>query len=182
MTSLQEAFTESWNLPLDNSSKLTFYTSVKEQFCWEPYLDSDIIPNFNERRSTSQIRCSSHKLNIELGRYNNTQQQDRVCDYCSSVGTLSPAIETEEHVLNRCPLGSDIRTHFHMRVITLGNTASRPIPDFMTARTLPCEIASDPSAYELKKSLVRLSCRTLHRIYQRTIQFKKDLRDATDGT
>ena len=55
-SSLQEVFTASWKAALDNSSKLSFYKSVKDQFRWETYLDSDIIPNFNVRRSTSQIR------------------------------------------------------------------------------------------------------------------------------
>ena len=177
-SSLKKVFTDSWKAFLDNSSKLSFYNSVKEEFCWEPYLDSDIISNFNERRSTSQIRCSSHKLNIEVGRYSNTQRQDRICEFCSSFG--SSAIETEEHILDQCPLGSNIRSTFKTRVITCSNNVSREIPTFMIACTFPRELASDPTSCEFKKTLIKISCQSLHRIYRKTLQFKKDLQDAAN--
>ena len=176
--SLKKVFSDSWKTVLDNSSKLAFYNSVKMDFGWEPYLDSALVQNFNERRSTSRIRCSSHKLNIEVGRYSNTQREDRICDFCKHIGVSSPAIEDEEHVLYQCPLGEDIRSIFNRRVINCCNNAQGDIPRFTLAQTHPHELVSDDSARNLKKSLIRTSCNSIHRIYLKVLQLKKDLKDA----
>ena len=37
---------------------------------------------FYFRKSFAQFRCSSHKLNIELGRRNGLGRKDRICSFC----------------------------------------------------------------------------------------------------
>ena len=77
---MQHLFLNSWRTNINNSSKLKFYNSIKSNFQWEDYLSC--VPSFNERRSTARIRCSSHKLNVEAGRYNNTAISERICNFC----------------------------------------------------------------------------------------------------
>ena len=117
-SNLKNIFINSWKAALSNSSKLSFYCSVKEEFRWELYLDS--VQSFNERRATSQIRSSSHKLNIETGRYAAKAREDRICDFCSkfcsssssSSSSSSLPIEDEHHFLNICPQGASIRSSY----------------------------------------------------------------------
>ena len=184
---LREAFKDAWKDQLNKSSKLSFYNSVKGEFGWEPYLDSDIISDFNERRSTAQIRCSSHKLKIETGRYSNTPQQERYCDFCHSTASNSTAIESEEHVFTHCPLGSDIRNHFKERVVSVAQelpgssrdqalclTFAGTFPSFLEEVTVKAGLQSS----DIQKHFVRISCRHLHKIYRQTLQYKKDLQES----
>ena len=180
---LKKVFTDAWKYQLSNSSKLSFYNSVKERFGWEPYLDSETVPDFNERRTTAQIRSSSHKLNIETGRYNNTPQQDRTCDFCSNNPSSNPAsIESEDHFLNECPQGADLRSSFKTRIISiipnLPNDLIRCALSF--AGSFPQSLqqtfeVADPQLSEARKLFIRTSCRHLHKMYRQILQLKKDL-------
>ena len=48
------------------------------------------------RRAFATFRCSSHKLNIELGRHFNIKRDDRVCHHCLLNHDIV-VIETEYH-------------------------------------------------------------------------------------
>ena len=87
---------------------------MKSRFSWESYLDHSW--KFNDRRSTARIRCSAHKLNCELGRHRNIPRHERTCDYCIKTGAPLPEIENERHILNRCPLGRNIRDAFELKL------------------------------------------------------------------
>ena len=63
------------------------------------------------RRSLAQIRCSSHKLRVEPGRYTSEARHKRTCRLCNS----ATAIEDEHHILLQCPQLNDLRNaHIHL--------------------------------------------------------------------
>lgn len=76
--------------------KLTILAQIKRTHEFESYLN---INNFEHRRAISKIRTSSHKLEIETGRWKNTQQDKRICKNCA-LGT----VEDELHFLFDCPM------------------------------------------------------------------------------
>ena len=60
----------------ENTGKLTFLKQIKDSHNCEPYLK---IENFEHRRAITKIRTSSHKLEIETGRWRNIHRTDRIC-------------------------------------------------------------------------------------------------------
>ena len=74
--------------------KLEFYSSQKNAFTIEKYLD---LPNFKDRQIISKFRCSDHQLDIERGRYSGILRTERICKLCTS-----NLIENEEHFLVEC--------------------------------------------------------------------------------
>ena len=66
------------------------------------------------RRDLVKLRISSHKLMIELGRYNQTSKDNRHCPFCGS-----NVIKDKVHFLFRCPTYSMIRNNFYNKVKTL---------------------------------------------------------------
>ena len=76
---------------------------MKESFCYEPYLDS--ISSAQLRNAITRIRLSSHRYKIETGRWgkNKIPREARKC-------TLCDALESEFHVLLKCPRFVNERT------------------------------------------------------------------------
>ena len=94
--SLDDTIQAEWKEKLSKSpGKLKSYSKFKTVFKMEPYLSA--IKNKAHRMSLSQLRCSSHKLNIETGRYKNINHNDRICSLCTA-----NMIEDEEHFLCNC--------------------------------------------------------------------------------
>ena len=59
----------------------------------------------------AQIRCSSHRLRVETGRYTSEARHERTCRLCTS----ATAIEDEQHILLHCPQLDDLRNaHSHL--------------------------------------------------------------------
>ena len=55
----------------------------------------------------TKLRLSGHTLEIERGRYKDTPQEERYCEYCKSMlGKL--VVEDEEHFLLVCPRSYEI--------------------------------------------------------------------------
>ncbi len=83
-------------------NKLRTYYTVKKYFEYEKYLD--LQGDFTLRRNITKVRISSHKLEIEAGRYskkwkNETHEKDkRLCRNCD-LGE----VEDEEHAVMVCP-------------------------------------------------------------------------------
>ena len=61
----------------------------------------DVSPGL--RRAFAKFRCSSYKLNIELGRHFNTARDDRVCRHCLLNHDVL-VVETEYHCFFYCSL------------------------------------------------------------------------------
>ncbi len=84
-------------------NKLRTYQTFKGNFEYEKYLDLQV--NFAFRKNITKLRISSHKLEIETGRYyskkNNREKVEmnrRLCKNCNM-----GEIEDEEHAIMTCP-------------------------------------------------------------------------------
>ena len=86
--------------------KLSTYLKLKSNVGFEPYLQ--IVENLDYRRSITRIRISSHKLQIESGRYNNTPRELRFCNKCNE-----NMIEDEIHFLLHCQKYNSARTKLY---------------------------------------------------------------------
>ena len=63
-----------------HSQKLEFYRSFKTDHTYSSYLD--LTRGTAGRRALVKLRISSHKLMIEIGRYNQTTNDNRHCPFC----------------------------------------------------------------------------------------------------
>ena len=90
---------------INNSRRLNTYCIFKHTFNLEPYLDN--ITNKRFRIALSRFRLSSHKLEIQRGRYHTIDSENRICEICNL-----KAIENEYHFVLVCPLYRDIRTQY----------------------------------------------------------------------
>ena len=172
VNSLQDQFKQAWSSRVAQSPKLSFYNTIKgNDFTWEPYLDS--TTNFKHRRTMAQIRSSSHKLNIETGRYEGIARQDRICTFCSDNGTDTSVIEDEDHLINVCPTGVEIRSDFLAAMENICSTNSVEVPcDFNLAKTYPAELDQYEDKSIVRTKIIRLACRSLHRLYSKTLCYK----------
>jgi hypothetical protein len=110
--SLNNSFIDSWRAFIKDSSKLSFYNTVKDEFGPGKYIDH--AWKFQDRRAVTRLRSGSHKLKCETGRHKNPQKE-RLCKHCTENGIPNPPIEDEDHVLHRCPLGDLSRTQFSQK-------------------------------------------------------------------
>lgn len=100
-----DTYCQSWYSDINNSPRLRSYAIFKHNFIREKYLD--VIHEYKFRHALSRFRISSHRLNIETGRYTNTPLNERVCIQCNM-----NQIESEFHFLLVCPKYRDLRTRF----------------------------------------------------------------------
>ena len=92
---IKDKHISSWRQKMANSTKLTFYNSMKKDYKIEKYLY--LIKNFTQRKTFTQFRISNHKLEIENGRYKNIPRDQRSCEYCDS-----SEVEEEYHFALQC--------------------------------------------------------------------------------
>ena len=83
--------------------KLSTYKNVKCNIGFEKYLSC--VKNINHRIALTRLRCSSHKLAIEDGRFRNLARSERKCIYCKM-----DVIEDEYHFLLVCPFYRNLRS------------------------------------------------------------------------
>ena len=78
-------------------------------YTMQPYIQQ--IRGYRLRKSMAHIRCSSHRLRVETGRYTSEARHERTCRLCTS----ATAIEDEQHILLHCPQLDDLRNaHSHL--------------------------------------------------------------------
>ena len=77
-----------------NQGKLSFLALTKKTHNFESYLN---INNFEHRRAITKIRTSSHKLEIETGRWAGVSRDQRICKNCAL-----DKVEDESHFLFEC--------------------------------------------------------------------------------
>ena len=82
---------------LSPNCKLRTYRIFKTDFCLEPHLLC--IQNKKHQRAMTRLRVSSHKLQIEAGRYSlpTVPTGDRLCTYCEK-----NVIDDENHFMMAC--------------------------------------------------------------------------------
>ena len=87
---LKSSYEQDWHAALTNSSKFSPYSSFKLSFGVEFYVKELTISKF--RSAFAQLRCSSHRLRIETGRYIKEPKHNRLCLVCNQ-----QQIEDEYH-------------------------------------------------------------------------------------
>ena len=106
LKTLKEHYRNCWEHEKVKSPKLAFYHGIKQSFEKEPYLD--MISNASIRYSTTRLRISAHRLEIESGRYKNIPRDERTCKWCQ-LSLSGNFIEDEIHVLYNCDLYNNLR-------------------------------------------------------------------------
>ena len=94
----------------DKNKKLCTYRYIKEQYCCEQYLEHLTDPSI--RKNVTSLRISSHRLNVERGRYKNIDRHKRVCKLC-----MSGMVEDEFHFIMQCKAYDDIRRRYLKEII-----------------------------------------------------------------
>ncbi len=84
----------------ESQGKLSTYRQVKQGLKYENYL-SDVKVK-KHRKALTDLRISSHRLQIERGRYTKpmTARENRVCTWCSGIEKVY--VEDEQHFLLEC--------------------------------------------------------------------------------
>ena len=88
-----------WSSDVTRNRKLILYKNFKLEFSHEQYLDILNVRKF--RHALAQLRTGNHAL--EMGRYNNTPRDQRLCKMCSF------NIENEYHFVLCCNAYNDLR-------------------------------------------------------------------------
>ena len=130
----KKKFEEIWDVERMTNSKLEFYNTIKESFGVEVYLETGM--DLMDQKRLAQFRMSTHKYNIETGRYGHMKDSpiSRICKFCSSddIDTMSmlnecaffePIIEYKKHVLMECPLYQEYRTKLSNRTNNMIDTS-----------------------------------------------------------
>ena len=99
---LHDQYLQKWFSDINNSSKLASYKMFKTVFDFEKYLTC--IPNAKHITALSRFRCAVHRLNIEGGRYRNSNCRNRICTRCNM-----QAVEDEYHFALVCPFYRELR-------------------------------------------------------------------------
>jgi hypothetical protein len=91
---------------IHESSKCTVYKHLIDTWSIQRHLCMQSNPA-SSRKAITKIRLSSHKLQIECGRYTKTVKTERICPVCQS-----SIIEDEYHYILVCPLYSELRLKY----------------------------------------------------------------------
>ena len=97
-----DQYIQCWFYSVDNSRKLDTYCYFKTCFEFETYLMK--IDNPLHCSALTKLRCSSHSLAIEDGRYRNVDRENKKCIFCNM-----NVIENEFHFVLVCSFYRDLR-------------------------------------------------------------------------
>ena len=86
------------------SSKLRTYALFKNEVGFEQYLID--MKNVQDRSLVTKFRLSNHRLMIEVGRHDDTAEEERFCPFCPQ------AVEHESHFMFTCPTYSHLRERY----------------------------------------------------------------------
>ena len=103
-------------------NKLRFYRTFKSCFKPEYYIEN--VHNRNQRAWLSRLRTSSHRLEVERGRYSGIVLSERLCRYCPEKD-----VDTEIHFLHDCSIAGQVRAKFFADMGTI-------IPTFGSLNTI----------------------------------------------
>ncbi|MCG7867658.1 MAG: reverse transcriptase family protein, partial [Candidatus Thiodiazotropha taylori] len=102
---LNDNFIQNWRARLNESPRATFYKSIAA-FHFQPYLENINVYKFIQ--ALSKLRVSSHRLEIEAGRWRKPVRvplNERKCINCQ-------VIEDEYHFIIECHLYNDLRKKY----------------------------------------------------------------------
>ena len=102
---LQDVYVQNWFSEINNSSRAKSYV-LFANFKLQPYLCDVNIVKF--RKALTRLRLSSHRLEIEAGRWHKPESipvNERKCQICH-------VLEDEFHFLLECSLYNDLRKQY----------------------------------------------------------------------
>ena len=102
---LSDNFIQNWNSRLENSSRALFYRNFYT-FGYKAYLD--IVSTEKLRIALSRLRLSSHRLEVETGRWvkpNAIPMENRLCSTCQK-------LEDEFHFVLECVRYENLRIQY----------------------------------------------------------------------
>ena len=94
---LEDHFKEKFRQEIGNSSRLTFYSSIKDDFKEEQYISD--VKYHKYRSAITKFRISAHTFPIEKGRWRSIPRDQRLCPLC-----LGDLIGDEKHHIFIVPL------------------------------------------------------------------------------
>ena len=112
---------------LTNPPSSNFTAKLKQTLYLKTILTVLFLIN---RAALRRLRISAHCLEIERGRYgshntkNSIPREHRLCRYCNEVCKIEK-IESEEHVLQDCPLYYKSRMEFQTKCRNVINASNR---------------------------------------------------------
>ena len=111
--------------------------------------------NENLRKQITQLRLSSHKLEIKMGRHKDIEREERICNYCRM-----GRIESEEHFLFECPNYAKEREYFRAQLLSHNKTFGNE----MGGRKLLNKIfrSKDNTVFTLLGNFISNSWKTRH--------------------
>ena len=107
---LKERFISYWEKCLISDTgmdKLRTYKLIKRKFELEKYLE--VLPDRKQRKALTAFRISSHKLQIERGRYSGKKIEERLCATCN-------VIEDEIHLFCDCVKYMSLRNNMYQYI------------------------------------------------------------------
>ena len=126
-TRLYDIYQQDWNASLQESSRALFYRTISS-FNFQNYLNVLNVEKY--RKAMSRLRMSSHRLEIETGRWRkpiSTPIEQRKCKFCN-------VLEDEFHFIIECTLYADLRRQYinrnywvhpnYIKFVELINTAN----------------------------------------------------------
>ena len=106
-TRLRDNFIQDWRSRLEHSTRALFYNTICS-FNFQYYLDNLNVKSF--RVAVSRLRVSSHRLEIEKGRWKTppVPYNNRLFNICQS-------LDDEFHFLFKCQLLQDLQVKYIKR-------------------------------------------------------------------
>ena len=143
ISKLQNKYSEYWISKISSSTRLEFFTRIKQRYERDPFLNA--VKNFDVKRYYYKFRTSNHSLYIETGKYYNPviPRERRLCKFCSA-----NEAETNYICCLKCNLYNDLRQLFFKKLkavtgVDLTNHLNTIFPLFTSLEpTLTAQLAN----------------------------------------
>ena len=73
---------QNWESDIHLNHKLQYYKNFKGGLYLENYIT--LVSEFKYRKALAKLRCSAHRLNVEVSRYKG-EDDNTLCTYCLSL-------------------------------------------------------------------------------------------------
>ena len=122
---VRDSFIQTWNSELAESSMALFFRNTSD-FGFKAYLNIVTVKKF--RRALSRLRMSSHRLEVEMGRWKRPVKVaygERKCRVCG-------VLEDEFHFLIECPIYVNLRAKYIKRYYYISPSMYKLVELFST--------------------------------------------------
>ena len=118
---MQTSFLAEWDVKTSSTStcKLSFYRQYKQNHKLENYIV--LVNNRKHRSALAKLRCSAHRLKIEIGRYSRfyseeTKRHEQLPREKRTRDACKDKVEDEHHFLLECSLNEKIPNNFFQKL------------------------------------------------------------------